>query len=100
MARQPRIEYPGAFYHILARGNRREDIFHSDEDHGLFLETMKEACEKTGWKIHAWVLMNNHFHWLLETPEANLSACKGVSQAFLTKWDSFLLSKNGPSAPY
>jgi putative transposase len=73
MARQPRIEYPGAFYHILARGNRREDIFHSDEDHGLFLETMKEACEKTGWKIHAWVLMNNHFHWLLETPEANLS---------------------------
>jgi putative transposase len=73
MARQPRIEYPGAFYHILARGNRREDIFHSDEDHELFLETMKEACEKTGWKIHAWVLMNNHFHWLLETPEANLS---------------------------
>jgi putative transposase len=46
MARQPRIEYPGAYYHILARGNRREAIYHSEEDQKHFLETMGEACRK------------------------------------------------------
>jgi len=74
MARQPRIEFPGAFYHILCRGDRREDIFLDNEDRELFLGTLEEACEKTGWRVHAWVLMSNHYHWLLETPEANLVA--------------------------
>ena len=74
MPRSIRIEYPGAFYHVMARGNRREQIFRSDNDRKLFLETLREACGMTGWRIHAWVLMSNHYHLLLETPEANLVA--------------------------
>jgi REP element-mobilizing transposase RayT len=74
MARSVRIEYPGAFYHVMARGNRRERIFRDDDDRRFFCETLGEACEQTGWKVHAWVLMTNHYHFMLETPEPNLVA--------------------------
>jgi len=74
MARGVRIEFPGAFYHVMARGNRREAIFRNDADRQLFLKTLREACAMTGWRIHAWVLMSNHYHLLIETPEANLVA--------------------------
>ncbi|MEM6821842.1 MAG: transposase, partial [Verrucomicrobiota bacterium] len=72
MPRQPRIEYPGAVYHVMARGNRREPIVRDEQDRERYLETLAEVCEKTGWLVHAWVLMDNHYHWLLETPEPNL----------------------------
>lgn len=74
MARSLRIEYPGAYYHVMARGNRREAIFHDDEDRLFFLKVLSEACAMTGWKVHAWVLMGNHYHLFIETPEANLVA--------------------------
>ena len=74
MARALRIEYPGAAYHVMARGNHRQGIFKDDPDRRRFLETLGEACEKTGWAVHAYVLMRNHYHLLLETPEANLVA--------------------------
>jgi REP element-mobilizing transposase RayT len=72
MARSIRIEYPGAFYHVMARGNRRERIFRDAEDRLFFLRTLGEACGRTGWRIHAWVLMGNHYHLVIETPEPNL----------------------------
>jgi REP element-mobilizing transposase RayT len=72
MARSIRLQYPGAFYHVMARGNRRESIFRDDDDRRFFLHTLAEACGKTGWRIHAWVLMGNHYHLMLETPEPNL----------------------------
>ena len=72
MARQVRIEFPGAIYHVMNRGDHQEAIFRGDDDRRLFLKTLGEACEKTGWRIHAWVLMGNHYHMLLETPEPNL----------------------------
>jgi REP element-mobilizing transposase RayT len=72
MARPLRIEYPGAAYHVIARGNQGRPIFEDDKDRERFLETLGEACGKTGWRIHAWVLMGNHYHLLIETPEANL----------------------------
>lgn len=72
VARSIRIEYSGAFYHVMARGNRRERIFRDDTDRRFFCQTLGEACERTGWRVHAWVLMNNHYHLMLETPEANL----------------------------
>ena len=72
MARSIRIEYPGAYYHVLARGNRREAIFQDDVDRRYFLKVLSEVCGKCGWRIHAWVLMDNHYHILVETPEANL----------------------------
>src|SRR5690606_34921782 len=74
MARSIRIEYEGAFYHVMARGNRRERIFLDDEDRRFFLGTLGEACAMTGWRAHAWALMGNHYHLALETPEANLVA--------------------------
>lgn len=74
MARQPRIEFPGAFYHVMCRGDRGEPIFEDDEDRRTFLHTLTECCEKSGWRIYAWVLMSNHYHWVLQTPKANLVA--------------------------
>lgn len=60
---------------MLCRGgDRRENIFGDDADRVRFLETIAELCQRTGWKIHAYVLMSNHYHWLLETPRANLVA--------------------------
>jgi REP element-mobilizing transposase RayT len=72
MGRKLRIEYPGAIYHVMNRGDRREAIFHDDDDRLVFLETLEEACEKTGWQVHALCLMSNHFHLVPETPQANL----------------------------
>ena len=72
MPRRPRIEYKGALYHVLCRGDRREAIFLTDEDRELFLETLGQACERTGWSVHSYVLMDNHYHLLLETPQGGL----------------------------
>lgn len=74
MPRSVRIEYPGAFYHVMARGNLRGRIFFDDDDRRFFLEALGEACGKTGWRIHAWVLMGNHYHLFVETPQGNLVA--------------------------
>jgi REP element-mobilizing transposase RayT len=69
MARPPRIEYAGAVYHVMARGNHGQSLFADDQDRRRFLETVGEGCGKTGWRIHAVVLMSNHYHLLVETPE-------------------------------
>ena len=74
MARKLRLEYPGALYHVMNRGDRREPIFRSDQDRALFLDTLAETCQKTGWQVHALCLMHNHFHVVIETPSANLVA--------------------------
>ena len=74
MPRKPRVEYEGAIYHVMSRGNRQEAIYRDDRDCEIFLDTLDEASVRTGWRIHAFVLMGNHYHMLLETPEANLVA--------------------------
>jgi REP element-mobilizing transposase RayT len=74
MPRSIRIEFPGAFYHVMARGNRRELIYGDDDDRRYFLKTLGEACAMTGWRFHAWVLTGNHYHLVIETPEPNLVA--------------------------
>jgi hypothetical protein len=74
MARKARVEYVGAVYHVLDRGDRREAIFQDDGDRRRFLETLGEACGRTGWRVHAYVLMSNHYHLMIETPQANLVA--------------------------
>lgn len=74
MARKLRVEYPGAVYHVTSHGDGRKPIFRSDRDRELFLETLGEACLKTGWQAHALCLMDNHFHLVVETPGANLVA--------------------------
>ena len=74
MARKLRVEYPGAVYHVLNRGDRREPIFRDEQDRLRFLTTLGEACGKTDWHVHALCLMPNHFHLVVETPRANLVA--------------------------
>lgn len=74
MARKLRVEYPGAIYHVMSRGDRREPIFKDDSDRKCFLETLGECCIKAGWQVHAFVLMPNHFHLVVETPQPNLVA--------------------------
>lgn len=72
MPRPLRVEYAGARYHVMCRGNRGEVIFGDDQDRKMYLDTLTEATERTGWRLHAWVLMSTHYHLLLETPEPNL----------------------------
>ena len=72
MARKPRVEYPGAIYHVMNRGDHSETVFRDHHDPELFLGTLAEACAKTDWQVHAWCLMSNHFHLVVETPKANL----------------------------
>ena len=74
MARKLRVEYAGAIYHVMNRGDRRELIFVDDADRQRFIDTLGEACAKTGRQVHAYVLMPNHFHWVVETPQPNLVA--------------------------
>ena len=72
MPRKLRLEYAGAIYHVMNRGDRREPIFLCDEDRELFVRTLGEACGKAVWQVHAFCLMDNHFHLVVETPRANL----------------------------
>ena len=74
MPRKLRIQYPGAIYHLMNRGDRREKIFEDDQDRHSFLKSLGQACEKTGWQVHAYCLMSNHFHLVVETPQPNLVA--------------------------
>jgi putative transposase len=72
MARPIRIQYPGAVYHVMARGNQGGEVFRDAPDRQAFLASLREACAKTEWRIHAYVLMANHYHLLVDTPEPNL----------------------------
>lgn len=85
MARKPRLEYAGAVYHVMNRGNRRQAIFRTDGDRRCFLDALGEVCERTGWRVHAYVLMGNHYHLLLETPEPNLTTGMQWLQGTYTK---------------
>jgi putative transposase len=89
MARAIRIEYGGAFYHVMARGNRRERIFCDDIDRCFFLKALEEACSRTGWRVHAWVLMKNHYHLMLQTPEPNLvEGMKWLQNAYTRRFNT------------
>lgn len=74
MARPLRIEFPGALYHVISRGNERQSIVRDDADRQKRLDWLRRSVEVYGWRLHAFVLMSNHDHLFVETPEANLSA--------------------------
>ena len=73
MARPSRIEFANALYHLTSRGNRREYIYLNDNDRKSFLSVLLQVCERYNWVCHGYCLMSNHYHLLIETPEANLS---------------------------
>jgi REP element-mobilizing transposase RayT len=74
MPRKLRIEYSGAMYHVMSRGDRQDNIYLDEVDRQDFIKTLAEACQKTGWQVHAYCLMSNHYHLVIETPEPNLVA--------------------------
>ncbi len=78
MARPLRLELAGALYHVTSRGDGREDIYLSDDDRTAWLETLAQVCERFNWVCHAYCQMTNHYHLVVETPDANLS--KGMRQ--------------------
>ncbi|MBV6504430.1 MAG: hypothetical protein AKCLJLPJ_02568 [Fimbriimonadales bacterium] len=84
MARPVRVEFEGAIYHVMARGNERRPIFRDDTDRKRFLDTLAEAVERFGLVVHAYCLMSNHYHLLVETPRANLSQALGWVQTTYT----------------
>ena len=74
MARPLRLEFPGALYHLTSRGNARLPICEDDEDREGFLATLSAAIERFNWICHAYCLMGNHYHLMVETPDGNVSA--------------------------
>ena len=78
MARPLRIEYEGAVYHVTSRGNAKSDIYLDDADRELFFGVLEYVVDRFGWKCHAYCLMTNHYHLMIETPRPNLS--RGMSQ--------------------
>ena len=74
MPRRLRVEYPGAIYHVMSRANGKGNIFEGNVDRHDFIKTLAETCEKTGFQAHAYCLMSNHFHLVVETPNGNLVA--------------------------
>jgi REP element-mobilizing transposase RayT len=84
MARPVRVEFPGAVYHVTARGNERRRIFRDDADRRQFLATLEQAVREHALRVHAFCLMPNHYHLLVETPGANLSQAIGWLQTTYT----------------
>ena len=73
MARPLRLEFPGAIYHVTSRGSAQGAIFLGDADRELFLDCLAAVVTRFGWLCHAYCLMDNHYHLLIETPDGNLS---------------------------
>jgi REP element-mobilizing transposase RayT len=117
VARQLRVEYEGAFYHITSRGNQREKIFWDDKDREELKRIIKRTKERYGYLLHAYVFMDNHYHLLIETPHANIKQVmqnintsytvsvnkrhkryghlfQGRYKAFIVDKDSYLLELN------
>lgn len=95
MARKPRIEWEGASYHIMARGNERARIFKHERDYELFIETLKESLERFGVQLHAWCLMPNHYHLAASTPRANLCRWMAWQQTTFTARYNFRYKRVG-----
>jgi putative transposase len=94
MARQLRVEFEGAFYHITSRGNLRENIFFKKQDKEKFLEILKRTKNRYEYLLHAYALMDNHYHLLIETPKANISQ---IMQNINTSYTVYINRKNGRS---
>ena len=87
MARPLRLEFAGALYHVASRGDRQDDIYESYYDRDQFLSLLGDVCDTYNWVCHAYCLMSNHYHLLIETPDANLS--KGMRQLNCVYTQSF-----------
>ena len=95
MPRAPRLEYDGAFYHVISRGNRRQSIFHQKADYQRFLDRLYAELERHGFHLYAYVLMPNHFHLLLEQEDWPLSRFMQVLLTSHARWHNRRYQQNG-----
>lgn len=95
MARPLRLEFEGAVYHLMSRGSERSAIFRGDRDHRRFLELLGRIVEDERWALHAYCLTGNHYHLLLETPLANLSAGMRNLNGRYTQWFNWRHPRTG-----
>ena len=95
MARALRFECPGGRYHVTARGNERRNIFRDDSDRFHLLELFSELGPRFGSRVHAYVLMDNHYHLLVETPEANLSRAMQWCNVSYSVWFNLRHHRSG-----
>ena len=95
MARPLRIEYKGAFYHVTSRGNERKKIYYAESDYEKFISILKESQNKYGYLLHVYVLMDNHYHLLIETPQANLSKIMHYINGFYTGYINVKRKRSG-----
>ncbi|MBM3579941.1 MAG: hypothetical protein FJX34_04130 [Alphaproteobacteria bacterium] len=95
MPRAPRIEYPNAYYHVMNRGIAKNPIFYNDKSYEIFLEILGEACKKFDVVVHAYCLMNNHYHLLLCTHQANLSKFMQRISGFYTRRFNAFMERDG-----
>jgi putative transposase len=97
MTRPPRLEYAGARYHVINRGNYRRDVFRDEGAAEAFERTLGEAAEKFGWRVAAYVVMRNHFHLALETPKPNLSlGMKWLQGTWVRRFNRFRSQEGRP----
>jgi len=95
VARPLRIEYEGAVYHVTARGNEKRKVFFSRKDYGKFKEYLANAIEKFGFILHGYVLMTNHYHLIIETPEKNLSKIMHYINSSYTTYTNIKRKRHG-----
>ena len=95
MARPLRIEFPDALYHVTSRGNERRPIFNDDVDRRMFLTILGRTVKRFGWSLTAWVLMTNHFHLVIQTPEANLSRGMHWLNSVYAGWFNHRYNRSG-----
>jgi putative transposase len=94
VARKLRIQYPGALYHVINRGNYRRDVFEAPQTALAFERALGEACEQHRWRIHAYAIMRNHFHLALETPEPTLvDGMHWLQSTFATRFNRLRRSR-------
>lgn len=90
MARKLRLQYPGAVYHVINRGNYRQDVFETADKAMAFERCVFETCERMRWRLHAYALMRNHYHLALETPQGDLVAgMHWLQTTFATRFNRF-----------
>jgi len=95
MARPLRLEYPGAIYHVMSRGHERSRIFGSDRDRERWLELLGWAAGRERWEVHAYCLMSNHYHLLVETPQGGISAGVHALNSRYAQWFNFRMKRHG-----
>jgi len=95
MARKPRLHYPGALYHVILRGNRKQEIFNDDEDRCRFLLLLQEGTERYRHRVHAFCLMTNHVHLAIQVDDIPLSRIMQNLSFRYTRWANWRQGKSG-----